>query len=236
MSSSDSQDTPSTSDSTSSYTDSTTFSDPTSAPETVSSPSPAEPQPFQPPAPFASPAPFAPPPPFDAKEAEEAPTAEARPAEPFYPQPFDPPAPVDVPPYAQAIDPLTAEPVSTPSPGFATPDALVPAVYKPQPIPSYPAQPYGQPYNPYAAAMPRRSQDNGMAIAGLVCSLVGLCSCVTVVVGLVLGHIGLAKANRGEAGGRGMALAAVIIAYVVIALYTGFFGTLIILGVNGELD
>jgi uncharacterized membrane protein len=75
-----------------------------------------------------------------------------------------------------------------------------------------------------------------MAIAGLVCSIVGICSCVTVIVGLVLGHIGLAKANRGEAGGRGIALAAVIIAYVVLALYIGFGGTMIILGVNGQLD
>jgi hypothetical protein len=215
MSSSDSQDTPSTNDSTSSYTDSTTFSDSTSAPEPVSSASPAEPQQFQPPAPFEPPPPFEPPAPFEAKPAEEAPPAASE-------------------PYAQAIDPLTAEPVQ---PTFAAPDTSAP-VYAPmpqyapapQPMVSYP------PYNPYAASMPRRSQDNGMAIAGLVCSLIGICSFVTVIVGLILGHIGLAKANRGEAGGRGMALAAVVIAYVVIALYAGFFGTLIILGTNGQLD
>ncbi|GAB3709921.1 hypothetical protein GCM10027598_15350 [Amycolatopsis oliviviridis] len=136
--------------------------------------------------------------------------------------------------YGQTIDPLTAEPVP---PSFAAPDSSAPPVYTPTPLPAaYPPQPYGQPYNPYAAVAAPRSQDNGMAIAGLVCSLVGLCSCVTVIVGVILGHIGLAKANRGEAGGRGMALAAVIIGYVVIALYVGFFGTLIILGVNGELD
>ncbi|MBB5855190.1 DUF4190 domain-containing protein [Amycolatopsis umgeniensis] len=206
MSSSDSQDTPSTS----SYTDSNTFSDPTSsASEPVSSPSPAEPQQFQPPAPFTPPPPFEPPAPFEVPSAPAAPE-----------------------PVAQAIDPLTAEPVP---PSFAAPDASAPPAYTPMPV-SYPPQPYVQAYNPYAAAAPPRSQDNGMAIAGLVCSLVGICSCVTVIVGLILGHIGLAKANRGEAGGRGMALAAVIIGYVVLALYVGFFGTLIILGVNGQLE
>ncbi|MFJ8914934.1 DUF4190 domain-containing protein [Amycolatopsis sp. NPDC102389] len=211
MSSPDSKDTPSTS----SYTDSNTFSDPTSASsETVSSPAPAEPQQFQPPAPFTPPPPFEPPAPF------EAPSAAV---------PAPDPAPLET--YGQAIDPLTAEPVP---PSFAAPDASAPPVYSPVPLPA--AYPPPQPYNPYAAAAPPRSQDNGMAIAGLVCSLIGICSCVTVIVGLILGHIGLAKANRGEAGGRGMALAAVVIAYVVIALYVGFIGTMIILGVNGELE
>ncbi|WP_409492758.1 DUF4190 domain-containing protein [Amycolatopsis sp. cmx-11-12] len=144
---------------------------------------------------------------------------------------MDPPAPVE--PYAQAIDPLTAEPVPQPETTFATPDPSVLPVYPSAPMPLvYPPQPY----NPYAATAPQRPQDNGMAIAGLVCSLIGICSCVTVIVGLILGHIGLAKANRGEAGGRSMALAAVIIGYIVLALYVGFFGTLIVLGVNGELD
>ncbi|MFD6071962.1 MULTISPECIES: DUF4190 domain-containing protein [Amycolatopsis] len=213
MSSSDSQDTPSTS----SYTDSNTFSDPTvvsSAPETVSGP-----QPFQPPEPFSPPPPFEPPAPFEPPSASSPDPA---------PTPDSASVPVPVETYGQAIDPLTAEPVPPP---YAPP---VPSVYAPVPLPA--AYPPPQPYNPYAASAPPRSQDNGMAIAGLVCSLIGICSCVTVIVGLILGHIGLAKANRGEAGGRGMALAAVIIAYVVIALYVGFGGTMIILGVNGELE
>lgn len=216
MSSSDSQDTPSTS----SYTDSNTFSDPTvvsSAAETVSGP-----QPFQPPAPFTPPPPFEPPAPF------EVPSASA-PEPPPEPEPASVPVPIET--YGQAIDPLTAEPVPPP---YAAPEPPVPSVYTPVPLPA--AYPPSQPYNPYAAVAPPRSQDNGMAIAGLVCSLVGICSCVTVIVGLILGHIGLARANRGEAGGRGMALAAVIVAYVVIALYVGFIGTMIILGVNGELE
>ncbi|MFI7123972.1 DUF4190 domain-containing protein [Amycolatopsis sp. NPDC049868] len=213
MSSSDSQDTPSTS----SYTDSNTFSDPTSASSASSSASEtvSSPQQFQPPEPFTPPPPFVPPAPFEVPSAS-------------VPDPVPDPTPVPAETYGQTIDPLTAEPVPPP---FTAPN---PPVYTPVPLPA--AYPPPQPYNPYAMAAPPRSQDNGMAIAGLVCSLVGICSCVTVIVGLILGHIGLAKANRGEAGGRGIALAAVVIAYVVIALYVGFFGTLIILGVNGKLD
>jgi len=216
MSSSDSQDTPSTS----SYTDSNTFPDPTSSASSGSSGSEtvSSPLPFQPPEPFTPPPPFVPPAPFEAPAPDPAPVPEQ--------------TPVPVETYGQAIDPLTAEPVPPP---YATPDVSAPPpVYAPVPLPA--AYPSPQPYNPYAMAAPPRSQDNGMAIAGLVCSLVGICSCVTVIVGLILGHIGLAKANRGEAGGRGIALAAVVIAYIVIALYVGFGGTMIILGVNGELE
>lgn len=51
-----------------------------------------------------------------------------------------------------------------------------------------------------------------------------------------MGHIALSRTNRGESGGRGMATAAVIVGYVVIALWVGFFTTLIVLGANGQLN
>ncbi|MFF4593122.1 DUF4190 domain-containing protein [Amycolatopsis sp. NPDC001319] len=95
----------------------------------------------------------------------------------------------------------------------------------------YPQQPYGQPYSPYGP-----QQSNGLAIGALVCSLLGLLTCLIAIPGIVMGHIALAKANRGEAGGRGMALSAVVIGYVIVALYVGFFVTIVILGTNGYLD
>ncbi|MEU4672193.1 DUF4190 domain-containing protein [Amycolatopsis sp. NPDC023774] len=95
----------------------------------------------------------------------------------------------------------------------------------------YPQQPYGQPYSPYGP-----QQSNGLAIGALVCSLLGLITCLIAIPGIVMGHIALAKANRGEAGGRGMALSAVVIGYVIVALYVGFFVTIVILGTNGYLD
>ncbi|WIV58414.1 DUF4190 domain-containing protein [Amycolatopsis nalaikhensis] len=96
------------------------------------------------------------------------------------------------------------------------------------------AYPYGRPYTAPYASPPK--QDNSLAIGALVCSILGFCSGITAVAGLIMGHIALSKTNRGEAGGRGMATAAVIVGYVVVALWVGFFTTLIILGANGYLD
>src|SRR5436309_3395936 len=90
--------------------------------------------------------------------------------------------------------------------------------------------PYGQPYAPPTYGQPYpaspRGQDNALAIGALICSILGFCSGVTALAGLVMGHIALSKTNRGEGGGRGLATAAVIVGYVVVALWAGFFTTL----------
>jgi hypothetical protein len=86
-----------------------------------------------------------------------------------------------------------------------------------------PGQPYGQPmygqqpmYGPGYGYVPPKSQTN--AILALVLSLVGFATCgVTAIVGVIFGHIAMGKIKRGEEDGRGMALAGVIIGYVVIA-------------------
>lgn len=85
-----------------------------------------------------------------------------------------------------------------------------------------PGQPYGQPmygqqpYGPGYGFVPPKSQTN--AILALVLSLVGFATCgVTAIVGVIFGHIAMGKIKRGEEDGRGMALAGVIIGYVVIA-------------------
>ncbi|MFI6027707.1 DUF4190 domain-containing protein [Amycolatopsis magusensis] len=83
----------------------------------------------------------------------------------------------------------------------------------------YPHQPgYGYAYGP--GGPHNQNQDQGMAIAAMVCAIVGVVGCggVLSIVGLVLGHIAYAKAKRGEAGGQGMALAAIIIGWIVVAL------------------
>ncbi|MGC7098987.1 DUF4190 domain-containing protein [Amycolatopsis lurida] len=89
----------------------------------------------------------------------------------------------------------------------------------------YPQQPYPQQpgYGPgygYGPPMPMQNQDQGMAVAAMICSIVGLVACggILSIVGLVLGHISYNKAKRGEAGGQGMALAAIIIGWVVVGL------------------
>ncbi|OXM67308.1 DUF4190 domain-containing protein [Amycolatopsis vastitatis] len=148
------------------------------------------------------------------------------------------------------------QPGQLPPGAFETPAAHIPgtpyaAPGEPQPVYQPPFQqqtfqqpyppPYGQPYAPPAPygqpyPAPPRGQDNALAIGALVCSILGFCSGITALAGLIMGHIALSKTNRGEAGGRGLATAAVIVGYVVIALWVGFFTTLIILGANGYLN
>ncbi|RSM37419.1 DUF4190 domain-containing protein [Amycolatopsis balhimycina DSM 5908] len=171
----------------------------------------------------------------------------------------------DMPAPGPAVDGTTAardypaapeQPGHLPPGAFETPAAHIPgtpyaAPGQPQPMyqPSFPQPTYQQPYppaygQPYVPPAPYgqpypaspRGQDNALAIGALVCSILGFCSGVTALAGLIMGHIALSKTNRGEAGGRGLATAAVIVGYVVIALWIGFFTTLIILGANGYLN
>ena len=86
-------------------------------------------------------------------------------------------------------------------------------------FPQYPPQ--------YPGGMQRPPEGPGLAIGGLICSILGIFLCFLVVIaGIVMGHIALGKAKRGEAEGQGIALAAVIVGYVGIALNIG----LVILG------
>lgn len=70
---------------------------------------------------------------------------------------------------------------------------------------------------------------NGMAVAGFVCALVGLFVFAWILgtLGLVFGGIGLSRANRGAAGRRGLAIAAIVIGavdwllWIVVLLLVG---------------
>ncbi|MFJ7210040.1 DUF4190 domain-containing protein [Amycolatopsis sp. NPDC098790] len=162
---------------------------------------------------------------------------------PYTPENYDPPASDSTLPEPPAPEPVAPE---LPPGSFETPAAHIPGtpyaapgqpVYQPYP-PAY-SQPYGSPapyvQPPYVPGPPQR-QDNALAIGALVCSILGLCSGITAIAGLIMGHVALSKTNRGEGGGRGMATAAVIVGYVVIALWFSFFTTMIILAANGQLD
>jgi Domain of unknown function (DUF4190) len=109
--------------------------------------------------------------------------------------------------------------------------------------PSYPQQPQGQqPYGqhqygqqPYPSAPPPgygypqpAKQGNGLAIASLVCGIIGLLIFGVVLgpLAVIFGAIGLSRANRG-ASGKGMAIAgivlgaiATIVAIILIAIIT----------------
>ena len=96
--------------------------------------------------------------------------------------------------------------------------------------------PYGQqPMYGYGYPPPPKSQTN--AILALVLSLVGFATCgVTSIVGVIFGHIAMGKIKRGEEEGHGLALAGIIVGYVVIVgylLFIAFYVFAIFAAVNG---
>lgn len=173
------------------------------------------------------------------------------------PAPYDPPATAEAAPYeapADAVSSTSETDAPVPPPGWTAPDpgpvAVLPGEQPapeaqplpvaPQPDPfapppayhSFPAPPpYGAAYQPYP-----KTTDSGLATGALVCSLLGLVTCLLAIPGIAMGHVALAKASRNEAGGRTMALSAVVLGYVTVALWVSFVVTLTVLGMNGYLD
>lgn len=113
------------------------------------------------------------------------------------------------------------------SSGWSDPNWQPPA--QPATQPAY--DPYGQagysqpPYSPPAYGPPTYGQPvyvnqptNGMAIASLVCSLAGLAVYITAPVGAILGHIARKQIRETGEQGDGMALAGIIVGWVVTGL------------------
>lgn len=69
---------------------------------------------------------------------------------------------------------------------------------------------------PIGRAEPKGS---GLAIASLICGILGFCCCVTPIPAIVCGHIALSQINRepGRYRGRGMAVAGLILGYISLA-------------------
>jgi Domain of unknown function (DUF4190) len=91
----------------------------------------------------------------------------------------------------------------------------------PFPQQPFPQQPMGyQPY-PAGAPMPVKQGNSGLAVASLVCSLVGLVPCfwffqIMGLLGTIFGAIGLKQTKNNERGGRGLAMAGLIIGIILI--------------------
>jgi hypothetical protein len=127
--------------------------------------------------------------------------------------------PPDQPGYGQAAYPQG--PGQTPYPPTTYPQA-------PYGQPPYGQAPYGQsgygapqPYpaggfSPYPAA----PKTNGLAIASLVCSILGVCCGVGGVLGVIFGFVarGQIKRSGGAQKGSGLALAGIIVGFVFIVL------------------
>ncbi|HMQ25051.1 MAG TPA: DUF4190 domain-containing protein [Acidimicrobiales bacterium] len=91
--------------------------------------------------------------------------------------------------------------------------APAPQAWATTPPPVSPAGPYGAPMAPVRTT-------NGMAIGSLVCGLLGFLTCVSAIVAVILGHIARKQIREsgGTQQGEGMAMAGLILGYVVIGL------------------
>lgn len=68
---------------------------------------------------------------------------------------------------------------------------------------------------------PRRA--NGMAIAGLVCSILGFCVVyIGGLLGIIFGLIGLKRSARPEMGGRGLSVAAILVGILSLLASVGY--------------
>ena len=76
--------------------------------------------------------------------------------------------------------------------------------------------------------VPVKSGKSGMAIASLVCSLVGVIPCfwlfqIMGLLGTIFGFVGLKQTKSGQRGGRGLAIAGVVIGIVLVLACIAFW-------------
>ena len=111
-----------------------------------------------------------------------------------------------------------AGPYATPANPYVAPAATpaVPGAY--QPVPTSPPPAALTPYTTTGAAYAYAPRTNSLAITSLVLSLVGLVTWITAIGGVITGHIALRQIGRTGEGGRGMAIAGLVVGYVL----TGF--------------
>lgn len=67
--------------------------------------------------------------------------------------------------------------------------------------------------NPYAASGAPATKTNVLSIVALVLSIIGF-----TVIGIILGFVGLSQIKRTGEGGRGLAIAAIIIGFVELVI------------------
>lgn len=96
-------------------------------------------------------------------------------------------------------------------------------------------QPYGQPGYGYGG-YPPKPLDSSTATIAMVSSIAGLLCCIGWIVGIVMGHIALSKIKKGEATGRGMAIAALAIGYGFIALLVLLYSLGFAAAIVGEIN
>ncbi|MVU79646.1 DUF4190 domain-containing protein [Nocardia sp. ET3-3] len=163
---------------------------------------------------------------------------ETPPAAPQQPTPPQPPAGYSSAPQYQQ-QPMTPPPQPV-YPNYPPPQA--------NPAPGYPApaqqpQGYGYPgYQPYGYSLPVQ-QNNSLAIASMVVSIIGLPSlfiCVFVpvvsIAGLVMGIVALNQIKSNPQGGRGQALAGIWVGAVGTVIGLGLLLALLAFGMSAPYN
>ncbi len=78
-------------------------------------------------------------------------------------------------------------------------------------------------FGPPPGSTPMSPGTNGLAIASLVCSVVGLCCGVGSIIGIVLGFIARSQIRTSGQAGDGLALAGIIVGFVTLILSVGAY-------------
>ncbi|MEV4758993.1 DUF4190 domain-containing protein [Micromonospora sp. NPDC049559] len=138
--------------------------------------------------------------------------------------------------------PTASLPEAQPAAAYPDPTYQIsgqPAGAEAQPASAYPTS--GYPASGYPAygypTTPVNPPTNGMAIASLVLALVGIASCITAPVGAILGHIARRQIRERGEGGDGMALAGIIIGWILtglLGLLIAFYVVIIVLAINSS--
>ena len=98
----------------------------------------------------------------------------------------------------------------------------------------YPPPPGGYSYPPPSGypppGYPQGTGTNGLAIASLVCSLFGWLCIVGPILGVIFGFVALGQIKRTHEGGRGLAIAGIIVGAFVLVLLVGLGILSVLLG------
>lgn len=101
------------------------------------------------------------------------------------------------------------------------------------PTPGYPSQP-GSPASYGMAPTPKRS--NGPAIGSLVCGLLGCVPFITGLLAVILGIVGIRKTKDPHVGGKGLAIAGLILGIVSIGAWALFGSAILALVVGTQAN
>ncbi|CAM5730826.1 hypothetical protein MAUB1S_02430 [Mycolicibacterium aubagnense] len=140
-------------------------------------------------------------------------------------------------PSTPAPETLTPPVAGYPGPGYPGPGYPPPVAPYPPVAQGYPGMP------PMPGMMPMGyapvPKTNGLAIASLVCSLLGLATCAaTSILGVIFGHLAKSQIKQSGEEGEGMALAGLIVGYIGLAIFAlialFYFGLIaLIVGTSG---